>query len=151
MTDSSIRLDHPVPVQRGAPPVITALLTVRQVGSRRGVPVCSVRGELDMATAPMLKGHLAEIEQARPARLVVDLSRVVFLSAAGVGVLVHAAEQAALDGRRMDLVASGPAHRVLALCGVTQQLAMYPRSADAVNAGSDTSTASPTPSGMGAR
>jgi anti-anti-sigma factor len=80
-----------------------------------------VAGEVDLATAQGLADFMA-VELARAAagcRVVVDLSRIVFFSAAGVRALVTAAEHA---GRRDVVLVPHPVSTavaaVLELCGV---------------------------------
>jgi anti-sigma B factor antagonist len=58
---------------------------------RAGAVVLSVCGEVDLATAPALGAVLTLALRCVPAVLVVDLSGVDFLGAAGLAVLVAAA------------------------------------------------------------
>jgi anti-sigma B factor antagonist len=55
-----------------------------------GVVVCTVVGELDVATAPKLRQELvrAVSESVGPPRIVVDLAGVDFLDSTGLGVLL---------------------------------------------------------------
>ncbi|GAA4431302.1 STAS domain-containing protein [Actinokineospora soli] len=56
-----------------------------------GTALVSVRGELDLATAPVLDAHLAAV---RDPCVVVDLSAVDFLGVAGITVLLQHRERA---------------------------------------------------------
>jgi anti-anti-sigma factor len=81
----------------------------------------AVTGEVDILTAPGVERFLlAQLDRAAPGTtVVVDLSRVEVLSAAGVGALVRARHDA--DRRGVRLVAypiSRRARRVLDLTGV---------------------------------
>ncbi len=58
---------------------------------RAGAVVLSVCGEVDIGTAPALDDALTAALRCTPAVLVVDLSGVDFLGAAGIAVLVAAA------------------------------------------------------------
>lgn len=58
---------------------------------RASAVVVFVRGEVDVATAPALRTALATALRRGPAVLVVDLSAVRFLGAAGLSELVTAA------------------------------------------------------------
>jgi anti-anti-sigma factor len=82
----------------------------------------AVAGQIDLDTAPILRralaGALAEL--AIPPALVVDLSAVDFIDAAGIGVLVGVANRARRAGGGMALRAPSPTVvRVLALVGLT--------------------------------
>jgi anti-sigma B factor antagonist len=76
--------------------------------------VIAVRGEVDVATAPILRRALAEAD-ARGRRdlmggpVVVDLSGVTFIDASGLSVLVGAARWARGEGRMLVLRDPSPA------------------------------------------
>jgi anti-sigma B factor antagonist len=55
-----------------------------------GVAVCTVVGELDVASAPRLRQELVRLvaDAAGPPRIVVDLAGVDFLDSTGLGVLL---------------------------------------------------------------
>jgi anti-sigma B factor antagonist len=82
---------------------------------------CRVRivGEIDMATIGALRTAFAEIlETCAPERLVVDLTRVTFLSAAGVRVFVQVGKRMRRDGAGFAIDPVSPvADRVLQACG----------------------------------
>jgi len=59
-------------------------LTVRTTSSRHDLLIVSVAGEVDLATAPILAGKL---RLAGVRTLIVDLSEVSFMGAAGLSVL----------------------------------------------------------------
>jgi anti-sigma B factor antagonist len=46
-----------------------------------------VRGEIDMATAPVLERGLEDCIESEPARVLVDMSEVTFMDAAGLRIL----------------------------------------------------------------
>lgn len=52
--------------------------------------VLSLRGEVDMQSAPQLSQRLTELAAEAPARVVVDLSGVDFLDSSGLGALLTA-------------------------------------------------------------
>jgi anti-sigma B factor antagonist len=88
------------------------------VHRRPGHVLVTVSGEIDLAAAAQLRGRLAgPAGGGRP--VIVDLSRVSFIDAAGVGVLAGAAAQAAAQGGALQLAAAGwQVRRVLALTGL---------------------------------
>lgn len=65
-------------------------------GSRQdGVPVVTVTGEVDIATAPLLRAELTTQLAQSPVVLVVDLREVTFFDSSGIGALLAAHRQAA--------------------------------------------------------
>lgn len=85
------------------------------------VQILRVVGELDIATAPILRTAVAEALAARPARVVLDLSHVRFLGSAGLAALLDAVQR----GERLGVVvcvsaASRAVHRILQLAGVAE-------------------------------
>ena len=55
-----------------------------------GMVSISLTGELDLANAPQLEERLSAVEDDRPARVVVDLGRLVFIDSTGLRVLLQA-------------------------------------------------------------
>jgi anti-sigma B factor antagonist len=79
--------------------------------------VVTVAGEVDVASAPMLRNRLEEaIERGTPL-LVVDLSTVTFIDSTGLGVLIGASKRIDHSGSTMRLVVSEP--RILKLFEIT--------------------------------
>ena len=98
-------------------------LTARRTRYRDDLYVVTVAGELDLRTAPelarVMRGDL-------PPVLVADLTRVTFLSAAGLRVLVDTAERAREAGCVLGVVAEGPlALRVLRMSGVAASIPTF--------------------------
>jgi anti-sigma B factor antagonist len=105
-------------------------LTTRRTRYRHDLDVVMVDGEVDLTTAP----ELAEVleEDATPV-LVVDLTRVTFLSAAGLHVLIAAAARAQEHERCLGLVTDGRmALRVLRMSGVAASIPTFESLSDAV-------------------
>lgn len=97
------------------------LLTATVSYPRPDIAVCSVAGEVDSFTAPLVCDRLHEAVHDDPRCLVVDLSAVTFMGAAGVATL-HTA-RSWQDHQGLLLVATArPVVRVLELCEVD-----YPR------------------------
>ena len=89
-----------------------------------GSVVAHVRGDLDMATAPMLERVLAGWE--RRAKLVVDLSECTFVDSAGLRLLTRAAREAEENGGTVALVVVDPGiRRVLEITGLDAALAVH--------------------------
>lgn len=89
--------------------------------------VVSVRGEVDVATAPIVRGALTEVEARRRGlgtpSVVVDLSGVTFIDACGLGVLVGAARSARGAGHALAL--RDPSPQVLRLLEMTRLLDVF--------------------------
>lgn len=86
------------------------------------------RGELDLATQPGLRRALTRVLDLTPDRVVVDLSRVSFLDAGIVGLLVRARTRSRAVGG--DLVVRWPSsfdRRLLDLLGLHDLIAVEPR------------------------
>ena len=77
----------------------------------------TLRGEIDVHSAPALREHLLTAVQQGEARIVVHLDGVTFIDSTGLGVLVgaHKAQQQA--GHTLELVCSRP--RLLRILEVT--------------------------------
>jgi anti-sigma B factor antagonist len=82
-----------------------------------GCTVVTLAGELDASSAPMLSGALDAVITAGRSLVIVDLSDVTFLGAAGLGVFVKARNE--LRAKRHELIlrsASPMARRILGAC-----------------------------------
>lgn len=81
-----------------------------EVGTRRidRAVVVTVSGEVDMLSAPRLAEAIHTALAARPAALIVDLSKVAFLASAGMTVLVTAQAEV-VPPTRFAVVANGAA------------------------------------------
>jgi len=76
------------------------------------VMVIHVAGEVDMLTELPLRDHFSKLLATRPQRLIIDLSRVSFLGATGLSVLLSARDIAAQQGTTLQL--SGTNRRAVA-------------------------------------
>lgn len=92
----------------------------------------SVRGEVDVVTAPLLCQALvdAQADSLRPT--VVDLSEMTFVDARGLGVLINAAAWARRQGQ--SIVLRGPNPMTLRLLELTQASDAFCIEAPAVGA-----------------
>jgi anti-sigma B factor antagonist len=84
------------------------LLTV-DIDARGSAVVVSVRGELDLATVPVLRERLTSVQEVAsvPSPLVVDLSAVTFIGSAGLALLVELNNRCVERGVLLALVATG--------------------------------------------
>jgi anti-sigma B factor antagonist len=83
----------------------------------------TVRGELDLASAPALEDALRNAESARPARIVLDLAALEFIDSTGIHLLIHAQQRSEAERRRLVLT-HVPAHatRLFRLTGISALL-----------------------------
>jgi anti-anti-sigma factor len=86
-----------------------------------GSAIVDVRGELDLATAPVVWDEITNVVPASRS-LVIDLSAVTFIDSSGLGVLLRAQELLRPAGA---LLIRGPqpqARRLFELAGVERML-----------------------------
>ena len=84
----------------------------------------TIAGEIDLTTVPRLRGQLAELI-ADGDRVVVDMGRVPFIDAAGLGVLAHTAAQAVAYGGSLRVVTARPRVRLLfSISGLEQHVGL---------------------------
>lgn len=70
-------------------------------------------GEIDIATAPAIRRFLMAAITGGDVHLAVDMSGVTFIGAAGIGVLVAAANRAREGGGSLSLLAPSPQVQLL--------------------------------------
>ncbi|WP_018684972.1 anti-sigma factor antagonist [Actinokineospora enzanensis] len=113
-----------IPLPRGARDPGAA---VRVTRAGRWAALARVRGEVDLSTAPAVERALASV-LAGPDLLVlvVDLSEVDFMAAAGLTALVHTREQARVRAVDLRLVATTRAVlRPLDITGLRQTFRVH--------------------------
>jgi len=62
---------------------------VKDIRRSAEVTVVTLSGDIDLHHAPALHSALLDIAEARPRRLIVDLSDVPYMDSSGVGTLVY--------------------------------------------------------------
>jgi anti-sigma B factor antagonist len=96
--------------------------------------VVEVAGELDIYTAPALRGALLDLVAAGRFRIVVDLCHVVFLDSSALGVLVGGYKRASTMGGHLRVVCpAGPLAEVFRVTGLDRVLPLYTSVGDAVD------------------
>src|SRR2546430_6710107 len=69
------------------------------MAARSSPSVCSPEGAIDLHVSPELRASLrAIIDDKKPKRLVVDLSRVPYIDSSGLAVLIGAMQSLELEG-----------------------------------------------------
>ena len=101
--------------------------------------VLSVHGEVDLLTAPLLREAMLPVLERQRGLVVVDLSEVPFMDSSGVHVLVDALQRLGSQNRRFAIACreNGPVHRLLALVGLLDAVAVHGSRAGAVSGGED--------------
>lgn len=100
----------------------------------RGVTVVAPVGRLDAVAAPKLESVLLPpLESGRIALL--DLSKLRYVSSAGIGVIIQAAKAHRLGGGRFVLCAPSPSvASLLTLSGLDGQIEVHPSREAAIDA-----------------
>ena len=97
--------------------------------------VLSVTGNVDAGTEQRFRDALASVLANGVVRIVVDLSRVAFMSSAGIGVLMGVRRVLADAGGSLVLAAPhGEVAQVLSITGVAEVIPVAASVADAVAA-----------------
>jgi anti-anti-sigma factor len=99
---------------RHVPPAPALIIETRLTA---GTATVVIRGELDIATTPLLAERLAEILGRYPQRLVFDMTQVAFIDCAAIRLVV-ATRQSLPGGRRSVIRPSAPVLRILDLTGM---------------------------------
>jgi anti-anti-sigma factor len=106
------------------------MLTVLRGPNHGDLAVITVTGEIDVTSVGLLERTLWV---GPPSGVVLDLSGVTFLAAAGLGMLVRAAERARAERQAFGIVAvTRPVLRVLRLTGLDTALPVFAYVSDAV-------------------
>jgi anti-anti-sigma factor len=80
-----------------------------------------LEGELDLASAPEIRRSVADAISTGDGDVVVDLSKVTFMGATGLNVLVSARNRlGAADRRLIVRCPSASVRRILAICQMDQ-------------------------------
>lgn len=85
---------------------------------RNGVALVAVKGELDIATTPVLVDRLTHLERTDVRSILVDLREVTFLDCSAINAFLTAHHHAQQNGHRFILVgANALAQRIIGLTG----------------------------------
>jgi anti-sigma B factor antagonist len=95
--------------------------------------VLTVRGDLDLATAPQLRQRIVGLVADGHHRLAVDLTTLDFIDSIGLGMLVASMKRVqAVDGSMFVAVAEPRIRKVFELTGLTDALNLVERVDDGV-------------------
>lgn len=119
--------------QRGKRNALNLQVSAQSMGRWR---VLKVSGDLDMATAGMLR-HEIDAVLKDGEEVAVDLGNLTFMDSSGLGVLLAAFKHSATDGGSFAVLSPGPhARRVFEAAGVLELLPIYHQAQDLPGAGS---------------
>ena len=96
-------------------------IEARAMGDRT---VLTVRGELDLYTAPALRDRVLAVAAEGQRRLVIDLSGVPFMDSSGLGVIVACLKRLRESGGDLALVTApgSPPSKLLSLTGLDRAI-----------------------------
>lgn len=91
-----------------------------------GAAVLTVRGEVDIRSAPELRARLAEVLDDGADRVVLDLLGVPFLDSTGLSVMVAAHKRLTPRGNALGVVCTAaPVLRVLTVTGLARVFSVH--------------------------
>lgn len=121
--------------QPGDVPPSDQLMTVTR-DDRNSRPVLVVRGEVDLSTGGRLRDTVSGVlQQSDAGPVILDLSRVVFLSSSGLGQLVALDEEGRRLARPLRIVVNEtrPVVRPITTMGLDEVLSLFPTVDEAVH------------------
>ena len=89
-----------------------------------GRSVVSLRGEIDVYTAPRLRQALIDLVEQGSKDILVDMSRVDFLDSTGLGVLVGGLKRVKANDGSLEIVATSD--RILKIFDITGLSKVFP-------------------------
>jgi anti-sigma B factor antagonist len=99
-----------------------------------GVPLVSVSGEVDLATAPALERTLRDAAEDQTGEVIVDLTCCSFLDSRGLTALLATRKRLGNSDRSLGLVLSNPnVLKIFQITGFDQIFEIYPSVGAAVN------------------
>ena len=105
------------------------------VDQRPEEAVVTVSGDLDLHSAPVLRGRLAALTDASIGHIVLDLSEATFLDSMALGVILAAQKRLAAARGRLDLVVETPEiRRIFEITMLDQVFELHDTRAAAIDA-----------------
>jgi anti-sigma B factor antagonist len=101
-----------------------------------GKTILTVRGEIDVYTAPRLRQAIVDIVEAGGHDIVVDMERVDFLDSTGLGVLVEALKRVrSHDGDLAIVATQDKILKIFDITGLNKAFGIHASVAEATQAG----------------
>jgi anti-sigma B factor antagonist len=96
------------------------------IQERGDVTIVSIKGEVDLYTAPTLKEQIADLVAGGKTNLAVDLGGVEFMDSTGLGVLIGGLKRCKEVGGGLALVAPRePVVKVLSITGLDKVFSIH--------------------------
>lgn len=99
----------------------------------------SVGGEIDLSTAPVFEGAIAQALEQNSDGLAIDLSEVTFMASVGLRILASTNERFGKSTRIAVVADNAAASRPIQLTGLDSVVTLYPTLDSAMTALSDPS------------
>jgi anti-anti-sigma factor len=102
-----------------------------------GVRTISVRGELDLSTAPDLEGPLEQTVESEEGSVLIDLSQCEFIDSTGIALIVRAWQRldGGENGHSLVLCSQNDqVRRVLEITGLELSIPVHPTRDEAISA-----------------
>lgn len=104
------------------------------VMEQNGYTILSVKGEVDVYTAPRLRERLVELVTEGARKIIVDLEQVEFLDSTGLGVLVGGLKRLRSNEGDLSLVCTQTRIlKVFEITGLTKVFSIYSSTEDATS------------------
>jgi anti-sigma B factor antagonist len=91
---------------------------ISQLAPEAGTNVLAVEGELDLATAPRLKGPLMEVAGETRNRVVIDMSGLTFIDSTALRLLVDANRQRSAENPLVVVCSNPKVLRIFKISGL---------------------------------
>jgi anti-sigma B factor antagonist len=106
-----------------------------ETGSVGDAALLTLRGEIDVYTAPRLRQAIIDLVDGGANRIVVDMAKVDFLDSTGLGVLVGGLKRVRLQDGSLAIVATqDKILKIFDITGLNKVFAIHPSVDDAVSA-----------------
>jgi anti-sigma B factor antagonist len=107
-----------------------------ETGSIGDASLLTLRGEIDVYTAPRLRQAIIDLVDAGATRIVVDMEKVDFLDSTGLGVLVGGLKRVRVKDGTLDIVTSqAKLLKIFDITGLNKVFSIHP-SVEAATSGS---------------
>src|SRR5881397_4268764 len=93
---------------------------------RDGVAVLTLRGEIDVYTAPRMRQAIVDLVDAGSRNIVIDMEKVDFLDSTGLGVLVEGLKRVRTRGGDLSLVVTqDKIVKIFEITGLNKAFSLY--------------------------
>ena len=105
-----------------------------ETGTVGDAALLTLRGEIDVYTAPRLRQAIIDLVDGGASKIVVDMTKVDFLDSTGLGVLVGGLKRVRMKDGSLDIVASqDKILKIFDITGLNKVFAIHPSVDEAVS------------------